>query len=111
MIITGDIGVIMVGYHRAASVARWTLSMNQSNVTLGGVAFQRLTFDATVKSIDKFWITNTNFSLRLLMGVDPSGGEVWWVWDGLVMIDGRLRPGEVIQAAVAGTPIIKVSGQ
>lgn len=73
MTISGDHGIIRVGYQTAAVIGPWRLVRDED--TMGMVMNHTSSGSATAKSIDKYWITQRPVSISMWMGA------AWWTWD------------------------------
>lgn len=87
-----------MGYQRAATIRRWSLTQTKEDETLGGgVVF---TVNAWVQGIDRHWAQLPPTHLGLCVG-----GE-WWVWK-LPTAMTPIVTGERVELELAGTPEIQ----
>ena len=91
---TGDIGELWVGYRFAASIRKWYLTGEFSEIGQLGVGAS-----GVVVTADTYWSTYTKrpFTLKLWMG------KCWWVWKS-VQVEGDIEVGANISMRLAGNP-------
>lgn len=89
-LLTGEIGKLMVGYRRAATIRDWSLTCQQDTL---GVPINTLT--GKVTDIDRYWIEQLPMVVGLWMG------SSWWTWD---RIDVSIVEGDVT-IRVTGNPV------
>lgn len=98
MVLTAEVGLIRVGYQRAADIRNCTLTHKQA-----GLGRSESELIAIVTDIDDYWSTQRPLTLGIYMG----GGN-WWIWDRLYLVGDELGKGKLTALAVGG-PVVKGS--
>lgn len=104
-VISGAKGIAKVGYHRAANIARWSLTTPDNAEALSGTKRESVLV-AKITHLDMYWSTHKTFSVGLHMGKDKSGQDIWWVWHG-IDVEGISQG--TITASITSNPLIHTS--
>lgn len=86
----GEYGELRVGWHKAASLAGWTMS------ALPVTGATEYSVEAVVTNENGYWITQGPFDLVLVLG------PVEWTWRGVIVT----RDGDKIMVPVASMPLV-----
>lgn len=95
MTVTGDLGILKVGYRDAARIQAWRLVYDPD--VLASLDSQ---LTARVKSVDSYWSTERPTELWLQLDIG-----VWWTWTSFELTS-DIKLGGSITAIVSGAPTI-----
>lgn len=93
---TGDLGVMRVGYQHAIKFRSWSLTCDRD--TLHTTTWS---LKATVTEVHGYWSTQRQDDIALLMQE-----SAWWRWKEIVSIEGKLVSGTTLHVVFRGDPDI-----
>lgn len=89
---SGDLGLLRVGYQQAVIIGKWSLTCKQDALGLPAASIT-----AIIRSVDDFWINQEPKTIGLFMG------NSWWTWN-RVKLSAPICEGSTVELSVEGNP-------